>query len=45
MLKTAPGKISLKEFIGIVESHNMNNADFSVASHALFLVAVKYPWF
>ena len=45
MLKAGTGKISLDEFIAIVESKNVNNADFSVPSHALFLVEVKYPGF
>jgi len=43
MLKTASGKISLKEFIAIVKSNNSNNADFSVPAQGLFLVEVKYP--
>src|SRR6185503_13875199 len=45
MLKAGTGKISLDEFIAIVESKNVNNANFSVPSHALFLVEVKYPGF
>lgn len=44
MLKTASGKISLGEFIAIVKSSNASIADFSVPSHALFLVEVKYPF-
>lgn len=43
MLKAGTGKISLDEFITIVESKNVHNADFSVPSHGLFLVEVKYP--
>ncbi len=45
MLKAGTGKISLDEFITIVESKNVHNANFSVPSHALFLVEVKYPGF
>ena len=45
MLRAGTGKISLDEFSTIVESKNVNNADFSVPSHALFLVEVKYPGF
>jgi tRNA pseudouridine38-40 synthase len=45
MLKAGTGKISLDEFITIAESKNVHNADFSVPSHALFLVEVKYPGF
>lgn len=43
MLKTASGKISLEEFAEIVKRNNNNNTDFSVPSHGLFLVEVKYP--
>lgn len=45
MLKAGTGKISLDEFNAIVESKNVHHADFSVPSHALFLVEVKYPGF
>ena len=42
MLKTASGKITVSEFIGIVKRINNKNTDFSVPPHGLFLVAVKY---
>ncbi len=45
MLKTASGKISLDQFDATVKSNNSNNADFSVPSHGLFLVEVKYSDF
>ena len=45
MLKAGTGKISLDEFIAIAESKNVHHADFSVPSHALFLVEVKYAGF
>jgi len=42
MLKTASGKITVDEFKAIVKRNNNNNTDFSVPSHGLFLVEVKY---
>ena len=45
MLKTASGKISLDEFIAIIKSDDSSNTDFSVPSHGLFLVEVKYNSF
>jgi tRNA pseudouridine38-40 synthase len=45
MLKTASGKISLDQFDAIIKSNNCTNADFSVPSHGLFLVEVKYSDF
>jgi tRNA pseudouridine38-40 synthase len=42
MLKTASGRISLDEFMAIIKSQDSSNADFSVPSHGLFLVEVRY---
>lgn len=41
MLRKASGKISLNEFIAIVNNNGIN-ADFSVPPHGLFLIEVKY---
>lgn len=43
MLKVGTGKIDLNAFIEIIKSNDCSNADFSVPSHGLFLVEVKYP--
>lgn len=42
MLKVGRGIISLKEFSEIIESKDCTKADFSVPSHGLFLVKVKF---
>ena len=42
MLKVGTGKISLNEFIRIVENDNGTKADFSVPSRGLYLVEIKY---
>lgn len=43
MLKVGRGKINLDDFNEIIKSNNCSKADFSVASHGLFLIEVKYP--
>ncbi len=42
MLRVGRGKISIKEFQEIIESRDCSNADFSVPSHGLFLMHVKF---
>ena len=36
-------KITLDEFIEIIESKNRNNAGISVPAHGLFLASIEYP--
>jgi tRNA pseudouridine38-40 synthase len=43
MLKAGAGKISLNDFIAIIENKNPSAADFSVPPQGLFLVNVEYP--
>lgn len=42
MLRVGTGKISLTEFSQIIQKRDSLQSDFSVPSHALFLMAVKY---
>ena len=42
MLHVATGKISLKSLRNIIECRNSANANFSVPSHGLFLIGIKY---
>jgi tRNA pseudouridine38-40 synthase len=42
MLRVGTGKISLDDFDTVIKSKNCTNADFSVPSHALFLVEVDF---
>ena len=42
MLQVATGKISLKSLRNIIECRNSANANFSVPSHGLFLIGIKY---
>lgn len=42
MLKVGTHKISLEDFKNIIESKDCSRADFSVPSHALFLVSILY---
>jgi tRNA pseudouridine38-40 synthase len=42
MLKIGTGKITTNEFKVIIESHDCALADFSVPSHGLFLIRIKY---
>jgi tRNA pseudouridine38-40 synthase len=42
MLRAATGKISVPEFEEIINSRDCTKADFSVPSHGLFLVEVKF---
>ncbi|UAY51532.1 tRNA pseudouridine(38-40) synthase TruA [Ferruginibacter albus] len=42
MLKVGTGKLSLEEFISVIESKDSTKADFSVPPQALFLVKVEY---
>src|SRR5258708_30365050 len=38
MLKVGTGKMSINNFISVIESKETGKADFSVPAHALFLV-------
>lgn len=42
MLRVATDKISINEFVKIIENKNAVNADFSPPSHGLFLIAVDF---
>jgi tRNA pseudouridine38-40 synthase len=42
MLRAATGKISVQEFEDIINSRDCTKADFSVPSHGLFLMEVKF---
>ena len=42
MLRVGTGKITLNEFNQIIEKRDCSESDFSVPSHGLFLIAVKY---
>ncbi len=42
MLRVGTGKITLNEFSQIIEKRDCLKSDFSVPSHALFLIAVMY---
>jgi tRNA pseudouridine38-40 synthase len=42
MLRVGTGKITLNEFKQIIEKKDCTGSDFSVPSHALFLIAVNY---
>lgn len=44
MLKVSTGKISINEFIEVIQSHNNIKTDFSVPPQGLFLVGVKYSF-
>jgi tRNA pseudouridine38-40 synthase len=37
-------KITIQDFIQIIESQNRENAGFSVPAHGLFLTNIKYPY-
>jgi tRNA pseudouridine38-40 synthase len=43
MIKVGRGKLSLKEFAGIIEAKDCTRASFAVPAHGLFLVKVNYP--
>lgn len=43
MLKIGRGKISLEDFHIIIRAKDCTKASFSVPSHGLFLIGVKYP--
>ena len=43
MLLVAKKKITLDEFIAIIEAKDCTKADFSVSADGLFLVKVTYP--
>ena len=45
MLRVGTGKLSLDEFIKVIESRDCKNADFSPPSYGLFLVEVKFNHF
>jgi tRNA pseudouridine38-40 synthase len=45
MLRVATHKISLEEFVGIIENKDCRKADFSVPSKGLFLIKVAYKSF
>lgn len=42
MLRVGTGKISIKEFTGIIQKKDPSKADFSPPSHGLFLVGVNF---
>lgn len=42
MLRVGRGKLSIEDFQKIIESRDCSKADFSVPSHGLFLMQVKY---
>ena len=42
MLQVGRGKLKLGEFRAIIELKDCTKADFSVPSHGLFLIAVKF---
>jgi tRNA pseudouridine38-40 synthase len=42
MLKVGTGKITLDDFIQIIENKDSTKADFSVPSQGLFLVNIQY---
>lgn len=42
MLRVGTDKIDLNEFSQIIQKRDRSNSDFSVPSHALFLIAVTY---
>ncbi len=37
-------KITIENFIQIIESQNRENAGFSVPAHGLFLTNIEYPY-
>lgn len=43
MLKIGTRKITINDFIKVIESKDCSNADFSVPPQGLFLVSVNYP--
>ena len=43
MLKIARGKMSIDEFHEVIQVKDCTKASFSVPSHGLFLISVKYP--
>jgi tRNA pseudouridine38-40 synthase len=43
MLKVGTSRISIDEFMSIIESKDCSQADFSVPPQGLFLIDVKYP--
>jgi tRNA pseudouridine38-40 synthase len=43
MLQVGRGKITVEEFVGIIEGKDSSRADFSVPGHGLFLNRVIYP--
>lgn len=42
-LQVARGRITVADFISIIESQDCTLADFSVAGHGLYLEAISYP--
>ncbi|SRR5579862_6716728 len=43
MLLVGRGKLSLDEFLAVIESRDCSKADFSVPGHGLFLARVNFP--
>jgi tRNA pseudouridine38-40 synthase len=43
MLRVGRGKITVEDFKKIIEAKDCSKADFSVASHGLYLMQVKFP--
>lgn len=44
LVNVGTGKITINQFREIIEGKNRQKAGFSVPAHALYLVAVKYPY-
>ncbi|HCQ12282.1 MAG TPA: tRNA pseudouridine(38-40) synthase TruA, partial [Flavobacterium sp.] len=44
MINIGLEKISLQDFIQIIESKDRNKAGFSVPAHGLYLTKVEYPF-
>lgn len=43
MLKIGRGKLSIAEFISIIDAEDFAKANFAVPAHGLFLISVQYP--
>jgi len=43
MLKIGRGKLSINEFISIIDAQDFAKANFAVPAHGLFLMSVHYP--
>lgn len=43
MLKIGRGKLTVEDFLGIIEARNCTIASFAVPAHGLFLIGVEFP--